>query len=135
MTNEGMNGREIQFIPDRLIDEPVVFWGLTDTEIVFSVVGSVIFWIPITVLLLLPFNKALFGIGFGFGIALLTVFFLGRIMQDLKRRMPDGLHVIYLKKKLQRRSTLFNFGFIDQSMHWDIRRWKVITKSVEEIED
>ena len=69
-----MNGREIQFIPDRLIDEPVVFWGLTDTEIVFSVVGSVIFLDSDYSSLLLPFNKALFGIGFGFGIAPLLSF-------------------------------------------------------------
>ena len=34
MNDPGMNGREIEFIPDRLIEEPVVYRGLTDTEVV-----------------------------------------------------------------------------------------------------
>ncbi len=43
MKEPGMNGREIEFIPDRLIEEPVVFRGLTDTEVVMIIVAAIIF--------------------------------------------------------------------------------------------
>ncbi len=43
-----MKGREIDFIPDRLIEEPVVFRGMTDTEVVFISVASIVFWVPVT---------------------------------------------------------------------------------------
>ncbi|MEJ2622831.1 MAG: DUF3487 family protein, partial [Candidatus Thiodiazotropha sp.] len=43
-----MNGREIEFIPDRLIEEPVVFRGLTDTEVVMIIMIAIIFWIPVS---------------------------------------------------------------------------------------
>ena len=56
MEKIGMKGREIDFIPDRLIEEPVVFRGLTDTEVVVLIIAGLVFWIPVSVLLLLPFG-------------------------------------------------------------------------------
>lgn len=123
-----MNGREIDFIPDRLIEEPVVFRGLTDTEVVFIIIGAVIFWIPTCVLLLIPFGWGLFGVGIGFGFAIATLLIVGKYLQNLKRRMPDGLHVVFLKKKLQSKSSFFNFGYIETTQSWDIRRDRPVTK-------
>lgn len=122
MNDPGMNGREIEFIPDRLIEEPVVYRGLTDTEVVTIIVAAIIVWIPICVLILIPFGFALFGVGIGFGLAIGTVMLAGKYLQGLKRRMPDGLHIVFLKKQLQKKTSFFNFGYIETSQSWDIRR-------------
>lgn len=135
MKTPGMNGREIEFIPDRLIEEPVVFRGLTDTEVVFIVVGAILFWIPVSVIVLLPFGWALFGVGVGFGLAIATLLIAGKYLTNLKRRMPDGLHVVYLKKLLQKRTSFFNFGYIETSQSWDIRRNRKVTKQKIEMRD
>lgn len=135
MKEEGMNGREIEFIPDRLIEEPVVFRGLNDTEIVYIAVGGVLFWIPLCVLLLLPFGGALFGVGIGFALTILTLVLAGNYLQNLKRRMPDGLHLVYLKKLAQKKFSFINFGYIEETQAWDIRREKPVEKIHFETED
>ena len=124
---DGMKGREIEFIPDRLIEEPVVFRGMTDTEVVSLTVVSILIWVPVCVVVLMPFEMALFGVGAGFGMAILTLLIAGGRLQHLKRRMPDGLHIVYLKKLLQEKTPL-NFGYIDTSQRWDIQRVRVVTK-------
>ena len=135
MNNDGMNGREIEFIPDRLIEEPVVFRGLNDSEIVFISVGGMLFWIPVSVLLLLPFGFALFGVGLGFGMVIVTLILAGNYLQNLKRRMPDGLHIIYLKKMAQKKFSFLNFGYIESSQTWDVRRDKPVEKIIFDTED
>jgi conjugative transfer region protein (TIGR03750 family) len=128
MSENGMNGREIDFIPDRLIDEPVVFRGMTDTEVVAIIISAIIFWVPVSVILLLPFGWGLFGVGIGVGLAIGTLMLAGNYLQNLKRRMPDGLHVVYLKKKAQSKISFINFGYIETSQAWDIRRESEVTK-------
>ncbi|MCP4974613.1 MAG: TIGR03750 family conjugal transfer protein [Maribacter sp.] len=125
----GMKGREIDFIPDRLIEEPVVFRGMTDTEVVTLMGLSLAFWVPVTVLMLMPFDMALFGTGIGFGLSLLSLLVIGSKLQDLKRRMPDGIHIVYIKKTLQQK-TPFSFGYINQSGLWDIRRDWVVKRII-----
>jgi conjugative transfer region protein (TIGR03750 family) len=122
MDIKGMNGREIDFIPDRLIEEPVVFRGLTDTEVVWLIAGGSVFWIPVSILLLMPFGWALFGVALGLGLAIGTLLLAGKYLQNLKRRMPDGLHVVYLKKIAQRKISFMDYGYIETSQRWDIRR-------------
>lgn len=135
MKEEGMNGREIEFIPDRLIEEPVVFRGLNDTEIVYIAVGGVVFWVPVSVLLLLPFGGALFGVGVGFALTILTLILSGNYLRNLKRRMPDGLHIVYLKKLAQKKFSFIDFGYIEKTQSWDIRRDKLIERIHFEAED
>lgn len=135
MKEPGMNGREIEFIPDRLIEEPVVFRGLTDTEVVIITLVGIVFWIPTMVILLAPFGWGLFGVGIGFGNAILTLLVIGKRLQNLKRRMPDGLHIVYLKKMAQRKFSFVNFGYIETSQSWDIRRDQQVKKIYMESED
>ena len=130
-----MKGREIDFIPDRLIEEPVVFRGLTDTEVAFLVAALSVFLIPTSVLILLPFGFALFGVAAGLGMAIGTLLLAGKYLQNLKRRMPDGLHLVYLKKLLQSKVSFINFGYIETSQSWDIKRSNVVTKFNMESED
>ncbi len=124
MNNKGSKGREITFVPDRLVEEPVVFYGLTDTEVVTTALGGLLFWIPVCIVLLLPFGLALMGIGLGFALGISTVLIAGRYLTKLKRRMPDGLHIVYLKKKAQMSVPFIDFGFIVSSQRWDIRRYR-----------
>jgi conjugative transfer region protein (TIGR03750 family) len=128
MDNLGMQGREISFTPDRLIAEPVVFRGMTDTEIVYLTLGGTVFWIPVCCLILAPIGFAMFGVAVGFGLALLTLMILGKKLTTLKRRMPDGLHVVYLKKTLQRKLSFVSRYYIDTTQAWDVRRTVIVTK-------
>ena len=128
MDEIGMKGREIEFIPDRLIEEPVVFRGLTDSEVIFLISVGLVFWIPVTVILLLPFGLALFGVGGGMGLAIGTLLLAGKYLTNLKRRMPDGLHLVYLKKLLQSKVSFINYGYIETSQSWDIKRSKAVSK-------
>ena len=81
-------------------------------------------------LLLSFFGQALFGVGAGFGLAIVTLLVAGGYFQKLKRRMPDGLHVVYLKKLAQKKFSFINFDYIETSQSWDIRRHKMIQKIV-----
>lgn len=129
MDQPGMKGREIEFIPDRLIAEPVVFRGLTDTEVVSIILAAIGFWVPLMAVILGLFGFALFGVGTGFGMALLTLLIIGKKFQIMKRRMPDGLHIVYLKKLAQKKLGFVNFGYIETSQVWDIRRDKAVHKT------
>lgn len=131
---EGMRGREIDYIPDRLIAEPVVFRGLTDSEVVGIMVIGIVFWTPVSIVILLPFGYGLFGIALGIGLAILTLLVAGKKLTDMKRKQPDGLHMVFIKKWLQRKG----FGkqvFIDESKHWDIRRSYEVKKPKKEHEE
>ncbi len=125
---EGMRGTEIDFIPDRLIADPVVFMGMSDAEIITIGVVSVLFWMPISILLLLPFGLGVFGLGLGLALAMGTLVFAGRWLSRLKLRKPNGLHLVVLKKQLQR-TGFVNYGYITRSGHWDIRRSQPVVRA------
>lgn len=135
MNQPGMKGREIDFIPDRLIEEPVVFRGLTDTEVVVLISVGLVFWIPVSVLVLLPFGWGLFGVGIGVGMAIASLLVIGKYLQELKRRRPDGLHIVYLKKLGQKKFSFINFNYIETSQGWDIRREKPVVRIHMETEE
>lgn len=131
---DGMRGGNIEYIPDRLIADPVVFRGMTDSEVVTIMVMGVIFWVPVSILALLPFGYGLFGVAVGVGLAICSLILAGKRLQRIKMKQPDGLHVVHFKKGLQRRG-FKNFGFIEQSCSWDIRRSKPVEKQVRHTSD
>ena len=135
MEKIGMKGREIDFIPDRLIEEPVVFRGLTDREVVLLIIAGLVCWIPVSVLLFLPFGWGLFGVGIGVGMAIVSLLLVGRYLTGLKRRRPDGLHIVYLKKIAQQKFSFINFDYIETSQAWDIRRERTVVKVKTKTED
>lgn len=118
---------EITFIPDRLIQEPTVYLGLTDSEIVTLAVAGCVFWLPVSVLMLLPFGLGLFGVGIGFGFVLLTIYIAGNKLSKLKRTMPDGQHVVHIKQILQAKTPI-SYNFIDYEGTWSIRRHQSVER-------
>jgi conjugative transfer region protein (TIGR03750 family) len=135
MDQPGMKGREIDFIPDRLIAEPVVFRGLTDSEVVVLIIAGLAFGMPVSVLVLWPFGWGLFGVGIGLGLAILTLLVIGKYLQELKRRRPDGLHIVYLKKLAQKKFSFINYNYIESSQSWDIRRERPVVRAKTTMED
>lgn len=124
---DGMRDGEIDYIPDRLIADPVVFRGMTDGEVVFIVVSGLVFWIPVSVFVLSLFGYGIFGVALGSGLTIGTLIMAGKHLTRLKRKQPDGLHIVYFKRQLQRKG-LARFGYIDQSQSWDIRRSKPVER-------
>ena len=121
---------EIDFIPDRLIADPVVFMGMSDAEIITIRLLRTLFWMPVSILLLLPFGLGVFGLGLGLALAMGTLFLAGRWLSRLKLRKPNGLHLVVIKKRLQR-SGLVNYGYITRSGYWDIRRSQPVERAPE----
>ena len=60
---------------------------------------------------------------------------IGKYLQKIKRRMPDGLHLVYLKKMAQEKISFINFGYIETSQSWDIRREMPVVKINMDLEE
>ena len=113
----------IRFIPDRLNQEPVVFRGLTNTEL-FQTLGFSFFgWCPICVLIASFFGMGILGIGVAVLMSMLTLMVVGARLQAIKRNLPDGQHVVIFKRWLQKKG-IKNSGYCLYSGSWDIRRSK-----------
>lgn len=112
---------EIQFLPDRLNGEPVVFRGLTSTELGLLAVGSVGFWLPLSLVAAGFAGYFMMGFGVAALLAVGTVWLASASIQRLKRGKPDGYHVLRIELLLDdlklRRSP-----FVRYSGLWDIRR-------------
>ena len=85
--------------------------------------------------MLLPFGWGLFGVGIGVGMAIASLLVIGKYLQELKRRRPDGLHIVYLKKLAQKKFSFINFNYIETSQGWDIRREKPVVRIHMETEE
>jgi len=131
---EGYKNGEVTYIPDRLISDPVVFRGMTDVEVMWSAVIGAAIWVPISCLVLSFFGKGMFGLAVGAGLTLLTVVYAGKRLTDMKRNMPDCLHIVAIKKWLQEKG-IHSSGYINKSQVWDIRRSKKVERVIIEKED
>jgi len=60
--------------------------------------------------------------------AIASLLVIGKYLQELKRRRPDGLHIVYLKKLAQKKFSFINFNYIETSQGWDIRREKPVVR-------
>lgn len=112
---------DIEFIPDRLNEEPVIFIGMTDSELRIGGVLSVLIWVPVCVLIAMLFGQAILGIGAGVTFALGTMWVLGKKLKTLKRGKPVGFHVNAAIAFLED-AGLKSKTMIRESRGWDIRR-------------
>ncbi|WP_422452169.1 TIGR03750 family conjugal transfer protein [Endozoicomonas sp. ALC066] len=113
--------KTISFIPDRLNQEPVIFKGMTNTELFIVIGTSFVFWLVLCVFIGALFGAALVGVGGAVLLTMLSVVLIGNRLQIIKRQLPDGVHTVMFKRWLQQRGIL-NAGFCLRTGSWDIRR-------------
>ena len=118
---------EITFLPDRLNGEPIVFRGLTSTELGMLAAASVGFWLPFCLVASAYLGYLMMGFGLAGLLTVGTVWVASSSIQALKRGKPDGYHVLRLKLLLHdlklRRSP-----FIRYSGVWDVRRSRILRR-------
>ena len=115
-------------MPDRLNEEPVVYIGMTNSELKFAGIASLGFWIPVCLIFFAIAGKAVLGIGVGAVFAFVTMWLLGKRLRVLKRGKPKGYHVMAISAWLQDRG-LTSKEMIRGSEVWDIRRRRRIGKA------
>lgn len=111
----------IAFLPDRLDREPVIFRGLTHTELFFLAQAGALVWFPLALLVCWCLGAAVFGLALGLVMTLATVMLGGSWLQRRKRGRPDGWFSQRIRIWLQDRGWV-NYGFRRHSGYWDIRR-------------
>ncbi len=114
-------GGELEFIPDRLNEEPVIFLSMTNSEIKYSALLSLLFWVPICALTGFVVGSAVLGIGVSLVMIFITLWLLGKRLRVMKRGKPRQFHILAIRAWLQDRG----FGahnLIRTNQVWDIRR-------------
>jgi len=111
---------EIEFVPDRLNEEPVLALGMTHSE--FKSVGfaSVLFWVPVAFTVCGFLGSAMFGLAVGSILALGTCYLVGKQLRVLKRGRPKGYHVTAINAWLEDKG-LKSKTMIRHSQSWGIK--------------
>jgi conjugative transfer region protein (TIGR03750 family) len=115
------NSNEIAFLPDRLNGEPIVFRGLTSSELGALAGVTVAGWLPVNLVLCGYLGYFMMGFGLAGLCTVATVWFASSAVQNLKRGKPDGYHLLKLALLLHdlklRRSPFIRYTGV-----WDVRR-------------
>jgi conjugative transfer region protein (TIGR03750 family) len=115
--------RDIEFIPDRLNEEPVVFLSMTNSEIKLSLMIFFAFWTPTCLLIGLAIGKTLLSLACVAGMVFLSMWLAGKRLRKIKRGKPKQYHMLALAAWLQDRG-LAKHVLIRESRTWDIQRWR-----------
>lgn len=117
--------RDVEFLPDRLNGEPVVFRGLTTSEMFLLLKLGAVLWFPVGIVICAFFGIALIGVGVGAVLTLGTIVIGGNVMQRKKRGKPDNYHVRHLKCLAQDKR-LSSYGFTRYTGPWSVARtWRL----------
>ncbi|MFV0277018.1 MAG: TIGR03750 family conjugal transfer protein [Parahaliea sp.] len=112
---------EVEFIPDRLNEEPVIFLSMTHSEIKYSALLSLALWMPTCTLVGFLCGSAILGLGASLGLVFGTLWLLGKRLRVLKRGKPRQYHALAIRAWLADHG-LGNTGLIRSSQVWDIKR-------------
>lgn len=120
---EDMENTNDAKVAELICMEPLLYKGLTASELVTVAISSFLFWALLSVATLIINAAGLFIIFAAFPVALLlailTVLIAASILRKLKRNRPDGyyeqLMIIYLKKL-----GVLNSHIIVRDIKWDI---------------
>jgi conjugative transfer region protein (TIGR03750 family) len=115
--------RDIEFIPDRLNEEPVVFLSMTNSEIKLSLMLFFALWTPICLIVGLLIGKALLSLACVAGMVFLSMWLAGKRLRIIKRGKPKQYHTLALSAWLQDRG-FSRKVLIRESRTWDIQRWR-----------
>lgn len=112
---------EQEHLAKRIDEEPVVFRGCTASELMVILGAAAVFWVPTA--LVIARLAGYFTAGFGIAVVgiVVTLLFMSKYFQSIKRGRPDGYYqhavILWLDDKGLRRS-----GFIVHSGIWDLGR-------------
>ena len=115
--------RDIEFIPDRLNEEPVVFLAMTNSEIKLSLLLFFAFWTPTCLVIGLLIGKTLLSLACVAGMVFVSMWLAGKRLKVIKRGKPKQYHMLALRAWLQDRG-LARYTYIRDSQTWDIHRWR-----------
>ena len=115
--------RDIEFIPDRLNEEPVVFLAMTNSEIKLSLLLFFAFWTPTCLVIGLLIGKTLLSLACVAGMVFVSMWLAGKRLKVIKRGKPKQYHMLALRAWLQDRG-LAQYTYIRDSQTWDIHRWR-----------
>lgn len=115
--------RDIEFIPDRLNEEPVVFLSMTNTEIKLSLLLYFALWTPVCLLVGFLVGKMLLSLASVAGMVFVSMWLTGKRLRVIKRGKPKQYHMLALSAWLQDRG-IARKVLIRESCHWDISRWR-----------
>ena len=115
--------REVEFIPDRLNEEPVVFLAMTNSEIKYAVMVFFGMWLPISFLACFLAGRTLLALAIAPGLVFVSMWLAGKRLRVIKRGKPKQVHMLALRAWLQDHG-LSREVFIRDSRTWDIKRWR-----------
>ena len=115
--------RDIEFIPDRLNEEPVVFLSMTNSEIKLSLMIFFAIWTPLCLVVGLLVGKVLLSLACVAGMVFASMWLAGKRLRIIKRGKPKQYHMLALQAWLQDRG-LTKQVLIRESRTWDIQRWR-----------
>jgi conjugative transfer region protein (TIGR03750 family) len=115
--------KEIEFMPDRLNEEPVVFLAMTNSEIKWALLVFFIFWTPICLVIGILIGKILLSLTAVAGLVFGSMWLAGKRLKVIKRGKPKQYHVLALSAWLQDHG-LATETQIRDSRVWDIKRWR-----------
>jgi conjugative transfer region protein (TIGR03750 family) len=115
--------RDIEFIPDRLNEEPVVFLSMTNSEIKLSLMIFFAIWTPLCLLVGLLVGKVLLSLACVAGMVFASMWLAGKRLRTIKRGKPKQYHMLALQAWLQDKG-LTKQVLIRESRTWDIQRWR-----------
>jgi len=115
--------REIDFIPDRINEEPVVFLAMTNSEIKYAVMVCFGVWLPISLLFCFLAGRALLAFALAPALVFVSLWLIGKRLRVIKRGKPKQFHMLALRAWLQDHG-LSREVFIRDSRTWDIKRWR-----------
>lgn len=116
-----MASEDIAFLPDRINGEPIVFRGLTSTELGALAGLAVAVWLPLSLALCGALGFFMMGFGVAGLLTVGTVWVASSWIGAIKRGKPNGYHLLRLRLLLDDLK-LRSSGFIRYSGPWDIRR-------------
>ena len=118
---------EIEFLPDRLNRQAVVFLGLTDGELKAVALANLAAWVPLGGVCGAVLGFAVFGIGTGFLAAVGGVWLAAKTLRRLKRGKPAGYHEDRIRAWLEDRGVVSR-TMLRETAAWDVRRGKAGTR-------
>lgn len=116
---------EIEFMPDRLNEEPVVFLAMTHSEIKWALVVFFTLWTPICLVVGIFIGKILLSLTMVAGLVFASMWLAGKRLKVIKRGKPKQYHVLAFRAWLQDRGWAKE-TLIRHSRVWDIKRWRSV---------